>query len=65
MSGVQTHRQVLLLLRFQQRPSSRVPQPGHIAPGENPEGPGDPAVPRVRGQRRGKQTPKAPGTYWP
>ena len=40
MSGVQTHRQVLLLLRFQQRPSSRVPQPGHIAPGEDPGGGG-------------------------
>jgi len=62
VSGVQTHRQVLLLLRFQQRPSSWVPQPGHIAPGEDPGGPGDLAVPSVQGQMRREQTPKAPGT---
>ena len=56
------HRQVLLLLRFQQRPSGRVPQPGHIAPGENLGGLGTWPSPVCKGRRVGSR-PRRPRAH--
>ena len=56
------HRQVLLLLRFQQRPSGRVPQPGHIAPEENLGGLGTWPSPVCKGRHVGSR-PRRPRAH--